>query len=197
MPQSVASPAYAKAACMRTTSAVSLPRRCQHRCADRDRSWHSPPLRTPTARWISSSPAIHGCVVASAGLPRHRPASGALRQEFVPSNVGTGLQAVDVCLKLTYGHHRETRHVRAGTAAAPGLSSPRRHQRPGPRAPLESTSNSRHFRSPYDRHDLPAGTQRLPAFSWRGTCGVIAGACTTLDRDRYPPGVSNAIAWRH
>ena len=39
------------------------------------------------------------------------------------------------------------------------------------------------------RDTLPA---RPAAFSWRGTCGAIAGACTSIDPDAYPAGVTNA-----
>jgi hypothetical protein len=32
----------------------------------------------------------------------------------------------------------------------------------------------------------------FPSFSWRGTCGQIAGACTTVDADLYPAGAASA-----
>jgi hypothetical protein len=33
----------------------------------------------------------------------------------------------------------------------------------------------------------------VPLFSWRGTCAQIGGACTTVDPDLYPAGVSSGL----
>ncbi len=123
------------------------------------------------------------------------PSSGTLRQEFVPSDVpgGTtdGLQSFDVCVTVATTANI-TLNVREGTNAAPGSQI----------ATASATgvlSGTRwvHFELANIVQITPGSAYLIeltgfPAFSWRGTCGVIAGACTSVDADLYTSGAASA-----
>jgi hypothetical protein len=114
--------------------------------------------------------------------------SSALRQEVVP--FATSIQSVDLCLTHTTANLSVS--IRAGSAAAPGtvLTSAS--------TPLSGSGTQWvHVEFPAPLLTTPGNTYVLevtgvPAFSWRGTCGAIGGACTTVDPDLYTQGVSNS-----
>jgi hypothetical protein len=113
----------------------------------------------------------------------------ALRQEFVPA--ASAITGVDVCL-TTASTSNVNISIRSGTAAAPGavLASGSTPQTASPNAwvhvelasPLSVTPGT----------PLVIEVSGVPAFQWRGTCGQIGGACTSVDPDLYPAGVSSA-----
>lgn len=111
------------------------------------------------------------------------------QQEFVPQT--TGLQSMDVCLTLT-STSNVTVNVRSGTVASPGpiLTS-------ASATGVPSGTRWVHFELATLQPTTPGNSYLLeitgfPLFSWRGTCGQVAGACTTVDPDLYPPGTSSA-----
>ena len=123
------------------------------------------------------------------------PSSGTLRQEFVPSDVpgGTtdGLQSFEVCVTIA-STANITLNIRQGTNASPGPQI----------ATASATgvlSGTRwvHFELTNIVQITPGNPYLIeltgfPAFSWRGTCGVIAGACTSVDADLYTAGTASA-----
>jgi hypothetical protein len=134
-----------------------------------------------------------GCLAAV--LRASAPSSSTLRQQFVPSDVPggetDGLQSVDVCLTLASSAN-VILNVRSGTLAAPGSLL-------ATSAATGVLSGTRwvHFEltnilpiTPGDPYLLELSG--FPAFSWRGTCGMVAGACTSIDTDLYPPGSASA-----
>jgi hypothetical protein len=128
-----------------------------------------------------------GCL--STVLKASAPTTGALRQEFVPA--ASSLSGVDVCLTIV-STAPVNLSIRSGTAASPGavLASASTPANPTPNAwvhlelasPLAVTPGT----------PLVIEINGFPAFQWRGTCGQIGGACTSVDPDLYPAGVSNA-----
>jgi hypothetical protein len=130
-----------------------------------------------------------GCLAAV--LRATAPSSGVLRQEFVPSSLGTGLQSVDVCLNIPTTSNI-IMNIRSGTVGSPGPLL-------GSASATGVLSGDRwvHFELP-SFIPMTSGSPYLieltgfPLFHWRGTCGQVAGACTSVDSDLYPPGVASA-----
>lgn len=134
-----------------------------------------------------------GCL--NAVLRATAPSSGTLRQQFVPSDVpgGTtdGLQSFDVCVTVATTANI-TLNVREGTIGAPGTQI----------ATASATgvlSGTRwvHFELANIVQITPGNPYLIeltgfPSFSWRGTCGVIAGTCTSVDADLYAAGSASA-----
>lgn len=124
------------------------------------------------------------------------PSSGTLRQEFVPSDVpgGTtdGLQSLDVCVTLASSANI-TMNIKTGTLASPGATIATVNA-PG----VLSGTRWVHFELANIVQITPGNpylielSGPLPGFSWRGTCGVIAGACTSVDGDLYAAGAASA-----
>ncbi|HEY8173152.1 MAG TPA: hypothetical protein VIH21_08685 [Dehalococcoidia bacterium] len=123
-------------------------------------------------------------------LKASAPSSGALRQEFVPA--ATSLSGVDVCLTIT-SSSVVNMSIRTGTAAAPGPVVASGSTSFG------ATSNTWLHIELASALTMTPGTPLvielagLGAFQWRGTCGQIGGACTAIDPDLYPAGVSSAV----
>ena len=118
--------------------------------------------------------------------------AGGVRQEFVPAN--DGVQAIELCLTRSASSNL-TVNVREGTAAAPGASIGSLSLTNVP-----SGTNWVHFEAAV-LIPAEAGTKYVleltgspVVFSWRGTCTAIAGACTSVDPDLYPAGLSNAAS---
>ena len=122
--------------------------------------------------------------------------TGSLRQEFVPSTNVRGLDAVDVCVQIFALGTPVRVNIRTGTVGSPGPVI----------ATVLITADTVGFQ--WLRLDLPnvvptVGGGRymieLPStntFQWRGTCAQVAGSCTSVDPDGYPPGGSNDNAIR-
>jgi hypothetical protein len=121
--------------------------------------------------------------------------AGVIRQEFVPT--GTGLQSMDFCLMLG-ATQAVTARVYSGTVAAPGpllTSKTVAGITAGTAKWVHIELDTLLPTTPGNPYLLEL-TGSLPGFSWRGTCATIAGACTSVDPDLYPPGVSNSAVVR-
>lgn len=134
-----------------------------------------------------------GCIAL--GMKGGLASSSTPRQEFVPQ--AGDIRGIDVCVEVpTATTAFISARIRTGTAAAPGtviteLSAPQ--SQAGPYFDWVHIE----FPSPAE---LVAGstyvielTQGSPtgAFVWRGTCGTVAGSCSSVE-DFYPAGETNA-----
>ncbi len=117
-------------------------------------------------------------------------AVGVGRQEFVPSE--TGLSAVDLCLNVLNPGLAVSVSIRRGDVATPGTLVQTDSRTPSAAGyqwvrvvfdPVVATTPGTKYLI-----EVPAGGAN---YQWRGKCGAVAGACTTLDINTYLAGVSN------
>ncbi len=116
--------------------------------------------------------------------------AGNARQEFTPQV--DGLLAVDLCLNVLNPGTAVNVSIRRGTIATPGTLVQSESR-------TTSAAGYQWFRVTFDPVvatnpntkyiiEAPPGGAN---YQWRGKCGAVAGACTTLDINTYLGGVSD------